>query len=368
MRSSTSSGSLTPPTAKILMPLSSAGLCEAEIMTPKSARTSLIRKAAAGVGTTPASSTSTPELESPAATAAEMNSPEMRGSRARTATGRRPDALRPSATRPCPRTTAADCASPRASSTVRSWLARPRTPSVPKRRAISFVVTTRELTLRELRSLAGLLETGLLALDDAGVTGEEASLLEGRTVVLAVDLVERARDREAQRAGLARGAAAADASDHVVGAREAEQREGVGDELLVQLVGEVLRELTAVDREGALAGDQARAGDSLLATTDSGTGDAGDRALGDDLGLGRGLGGVVLNVFSHELVLKAAALTGRPGRKCTSGASERRGGARHPCTPSASPAGCDRGCSSEACRERPSPRREPGCSRAARCS
>jgi hypothetical protein len=31
--------------------------------------------------------------------------------------------------------------------------------------------------------------------------------------------------------------------------------------------------------------------------------DADDRALGDDLGLGRGLGGVVLNVFSHELVL-----------------------------------------------------------------
>src|SRR5690606_41835217 len=156
--------------------------------------------------------------------------------------------------------------------------------------------------------------------------------LEGGTVVHRVDLVERTRDGETRRAGLARGAAAADASDHVVGAREAEEREGVGDQLLVQLVGEVLRELTAVDREGALARDQTRAGDGLLATTDSGTGDAGDRALGDDLGLGRGLGGVVLNVFSHELVLKAAALTGRPGRTCTPGASERRGGALHPST------------------------------------
>ena len=37
MRSSVSSGSFVPPSAKILMPLSAAGLWEAEIMTPKSA-------------------------------------------------------------------------------------------------------------------------------------------------------------------------------------------------------------------------------------------------------------------------------------------------------------------------------------------
>jgi hypothetical protein len=63
------------------------------------------------------------------------------------------------------------------------------------------------LALRELRRLAGLLETGLLALDDAGVTGEEAGLLEGGTVVLAVDLVQRTGDRETQGARLTRGAA-----------------------------------------------------------------------------------------------------------------------------------------------------------------
>ena len=45
--------------------------------------------------------------------------------------------------------------------------------------------------LRVLRSLAGLLETGLLALLDARVAGQEAGLLERRTVVLAVDLVQR---------------------------------------------------------------------------------------------------------------------------------------------------------------------------------
>ena len=87
-------------------------------------------------------------------------------------------------------------------------------------------------------------------------------------VVLAVDLVERTRDREAQRAGLARGAAAGDLGDHVVRADELEHLERVVDELLVQLVREVVRELTAVDRDAAGAGDEAHAGDGLLAAAD----------------------------------------------------------------------------------------------------
>ena len=136
IRSSTSSGSFTPPAAKNLMPLSGAGLWDAEIMTPKSARESAIRNAAAGVGTTPASNTSTPELASPAETALERNSPEIRGSRATTATGRRPDARRPSAILPSPSTTAAARARLSAMSTVRSALASPRTPSVPNRRGM----------------------------------------------------------------------------------------------------------------------------------------------------------------------------------------------------------------------------------------
>ncbi len=78
--------------AKNLMPLSAAGLCDAETTTPKSAPMSSIRNAAAGVGMTPASSTSMPELASPAATADAMNSPETRGSRASTARGRLPSA------------------------------------------------------------------------------------------------------------------------------------------------------------------------------------------------------------------------------------------------------------------------------------
>jgi hypothetical protein len=52
--------SLCPPRAKNLMPLSGIALCEAESMTPKSAPCRAVRKAIAGVGSTPASSTSTP--------------------------------------------------------------------------------------------------------------------------------------------------------------------------------------------------------------------------------------------------------------------------------------------------------------------
>ena len=137
IRSSTSSGSFVPPDAKILIPLSGAGLCDAEIITPKSAPMSATRNAAAGVGMTPASYTSTPEAASPAATAAAMNSPEIRGSRATTARGRLPAARGPS-----PSTWAAACASDRASSGVTSRFARPRTPSVPKRRAIPGDVGT----------------------------------------------------------------------------------------------------------------------------------------------------------------------------------------------------------------------------------
>ena len=64
--------------------------------------------------------------------------------------------------------------------------------------------------LAVLRRLAGLLQTGLLALDDAGVTGEQAGLLQRRAVGLEVDGVERTGHAEAQRTGLAGDAAAVD--------------------------------------------------------------------------------------------------------------------------------------------------------------
>src|SRR5687768_5158844 len=93
-----------------------------------------------------------------------------------------------------------------ANSGVRSALARPRTQigrvhlqGAPGREAW--------LALRVLRGLTGLLQTVLLALGGAGVTGEEAGLLE-RGAVIGVVLDERTGDREAQAAGLAGGAAA----------------------------------------------------------------------------------------------------------------------------------------------------------------
>src|SRR5690606_21766545 len=116
-------------------------------------------------------------------------------------------------------------------------------------------------------------------------------LLEGGTVVLAVDLVQRTGDREAQCAGLAGGATTGDLRDHVVAAEQVENLERVVDELLVQLVWEVLRELTAVDRERTVARLDAHAGDGLLATADCGAGNveygAGSRGGFRRRGLGR---------------------------------------------------------------------------------
>ncbi len=57
---SVSSGSLKPSRPKNLMPLSSYGLCDAEITAPASARIELVRLAMAGVGSGPISATSTP--------------------------------------------------------------------------------------------------------------------------------------------------------------------------------------------------------------------------------------------------------------------------------------------------------------------
>jgi len=85
MRSSAASSSLCPPGPKILMPLSGIGLCEAEIITPKSASYALVRYATAGVGRTPTRSASTPSLVTPAITAASSISLLARGSRPTTA-------------------------------------------------------------------------------------------------------------------------------------------------------------------------------------------------------------------------------------------------------------------------------------------
>ncbi len=67
--SSASSDSLKPSGPKNLIPLSSCGLCEAEIITPTSARMDLVRSPTAGVGTGPRRSTFMPVEVKPAVSA-----------------------------------------------------------------------------------------------------------------------------------------------------------------------------------------------------------------------------------------------------------------------------------------------------------
>ena len=159
--SSVESGSLWPPREKNLIPLSGAELWLAEIITPKSASRSAVRYAAPGVGITPASKTSTPDEAKPAETAAERKSLEILGSWPITALGRSPRERASSE-----RTKAAACAKRSAKSAVMSLLAMPRTPSVPNSLPMAEAYS---LALGELASLAGLLQTSLLALDDTSV-------------------------------------------------------------------------------------------------------------------------------------------------------------------------------------------------------
>src|SRR5437763_14498343 len=172
---------------------------------------------------TPASTTSAPSAARPAASADSSMGPDRRVSRASTKG------------RSAPRTRAAARPSANASSGVSSTLARPRTPSVPKRS-----IRERGLALRVLRRLAGLLEAVLLALSGPGVPSEEACLLDRRPQIgveghegpgntephgprlpahpaarqRAIDVVDLGGLRQAQRLG----------HDHAVG--------GVGEEIL----------------------------------------------------------------------------------------------------------------------------------------
>src|SRR4051812_23584005 len=289
MAASMASSSLTPPRARNLMPLSGIGLCEALMTTPRSASSAAVRWATPGVGSTRSRSTSTPADARPATTACSRNCPEIRESRPTTARGRsRVRSYSPRAMI----TRAAATDRSRASSAVTSRFARPRTPSVPKMRGIRV-----GSALGVLGRLAGLLESGLLALDDPGVTREQPGLLERRPVGLLVDEVQAPGHAEAQRAGLAGDATAVDPGDHVEAALELQCRERLVDDLLVQLVGEVGVEGTAVDRPLAGAGDDAHPGHSLLAA-------AGGRCGGDGRRAGGGVGGRrALGAVGHALLV-----------------------------------------------------------------
>src|SRR4051794_38834546 len=180
------------------MPLSRYGLCDADTTAARSKPKRRSSSGAPGVGSTPPSSACPPAAATPAASAASSISPDSRVSRTiRTCgacAGEVAAAARPSAS---------------ARSAVRNSPATPRTPSVP-----NSLPTPKGLALRELRALARLLETGLLALLHARVAREEAAALElgaqGR-----IGLDQRAGDAVSQRPGLGRHAAAVDAGHDV---------------------------------------------------------------------------------------------------------------------------------------------------------
>src|SRR6478735_3285752 len=93
--------------------------------------------------------------------------------------------------------------------------------------------------LRVLRSLAGLLQAVLLALDGAGVTGEEAGALESRAI-LGGDLDQGAGDGQTQCACLAGRAATVQERGDVEGLGPLDGDQRSLDQLLVHLVREVV--------------------------------------------------------------------------------------------------------------------------------
>ena len=179
-------------------------------------------------------------------------------------------------------------------SAVMSTLARPRTPSVPNSRDMCWVFSsardgipsrcraagpggthsrepTPECTDGGTRGLGcrhrgtapdqrleycgpcGPSETGLLALRDAGVAGQEASFFSvGRFSSSSTPLSERATPRRTAPAWPE--GPPPDAHEHVVGTVELEQRERLVDDLLVDLVREVLLERAPVDLHSPVPG------------------------------------------------------------------------------------------------------------------
>src|SRR3954463_9101200 len=193
--SSEASGSLGPEGVKNLTPLYSGGLCDAEMTTPRSSASS----ATAGVGSTPPRMQSPPTETTPRANASSSATPDARVSR-------------PTKTFAAPVQVAAARPSRSTSSGVRNSPTTPRTPSVPK---YLRAMKVGDLPLAELRRLAGLVETGLLALDLAGIARQEAGPLQ-RDPEVGVHLDERAGDAVAHRTGLTRRPAAVHADAQVV--------------------------------------------------------------------------------------------------------------------------------------------------------
>src|SRR3954464_5761157 len=124
----------------------------------------------------------------------------------------------------------------------------------------------RLLPLGELEPLACSRASVLLALDGAGVAGEESRFLQ-RGAEVAVEFGERAADAVPDGAGLTRQPAAADVHEDVDLAQLLDHLEGLLEHHLARLAAEVLVESARVDGELTRAGLHAHAGDRFLAAT-----------------------------------------------------------------------------------------------------
>src|SRR4029077_14401235 len=113
----------------------------------------------------------------------------------------------------------------------------------------------------------GLLQTRLLTFLDPSITGHQTCLLECGSARFGIDGVESARNAKSQSSGLTGYAAAVNSGHDVVKAAHRSRSEGLRNQLLMQLVGEVVVEGATIDRPLPAAGDEADPGHRLLATT-----------------------------------------------------------------------------------------------------
>src|SRR5262245_27472796 len=119
------------------------------------------------------------------------------------------------------------------------------------------------LTFRELESLTRALLTVLFTLFGAGISREQAGLLE-LLPQLGVELEQRARDAVTHRAGLTGHPAAVDIDQHVEFVDRVGQLQRLADDHAKSFILEIRIESGAIDFEIAAAGTQVDARRSAL--------------------------------------------------------------------------------------------------------
>ena len=120
--------------------------------------------------------------------------------------------------------------------------------------------------LRELGCTTCSLQTVLLTFLHTRIAGQEASLLQDRTVLLVL-LQQSAAQAVADSASLTGNTAAGNADDDVVLALQAQQDQRRTDDQLQGLQTKVVVDITIVDGDLASAGVNANAGNGILTTT-----------------------------------------------------------------------------------------------------